>query len=75
MAVSEVLVVATSEPSSIADAYGLIKTILQREPEKEITILANMVRSPNEGLLVAEDQHDDKPIPAARSQIRGLCVF
>jgi len=52
MAVSEVLVVATSEPSSIADAYGLIKTILQREPEKEITILANMVRSPNEGLLV-----------------------
>ena len=52
MAVKEVLVVATSEPSSIADAYGLIKTILQREPEKEIVIIANMVRSPNEGLLV-----------------------
>ncbi|HHX02178.1 MAG TPA: MinD/ParA family protein [Firmicutes bacterium] len=51
-AVNEVLVVATSEPSSIADAYGLIKTIIQREPEKEIVIIANMVRSPNEGLLV-----------------------
>lgn len=52
MAVNEVLVVATSEPSSIADAYGLIKTIVQHEPDKDIIVIANMVRSPNEGLLV-----------------------
>lgn len=52
MAVDEVLVVATSEPSSIADAYGLIKTILQRDPDKEIIVIGNMVRSPNEGMLI-----------------------
>ena len=55
MAVDEVLVVATSEPSSIADAYGLIKTILQRS-DKEIIVIGNMVRSPNEGML-AENQY------------------
>lgn len=51
LAVDEILVIATSEPSSIADAYGLIKTIIQRDPKKQIFILANMVRSPNEGKL------------------------
>lgn len=52
LALDEILVVATSEPSSIADAYGLVKTILHREPDKQIAVVANMVRSPNEGLLV-----------------------
>lgn len=52
MAADEVLVVATSEPSSIADAYGLIKTILQRDRAKEIIVIGNMVRSPNEGILI-----------------------
>ncbi len=47
-----VIIVVAPEPSSMADAYGLVKTILQRKPEKEILILANMVRSPNEGELL-----------------------
>ena len=51
LAVNEILIIATPEPSSIADAYGLIKTIVQRDPKKKIMILANMVRSPNEGKL------------------------
>ncbi len=49
LAVDEILVVATPEPSSIADAYGLIKTIVQRDPTKSVMLVANMVRSPNEG--------------------------
>lgn len=37
-----VLVVATPEPTSIADAYGLIKTIHRRAPECDLAVLINM---------------------------------
>lgn len=54
LAVDEIFVVATSDSCSIADAYGLIKTVQNFNKHKEISIIANMVRSPNEGKLVYE---------------------
>lgn len=52
VATDEILVVVTSEPTSIADAYGLIKALNKRDAGKSISIVANMVRSPKDGELV-----------------------
>lgn len=52
LATSEVLVVTTPEPTSITDAYGLIKVIYQQNPTAQISLVVNMARSPNEAELV-----------------------
>lgn len=52
LATSEVLVVTTPEPTSITDAYGLIKVIYQENPKAQIRLIVNMARSPNEAELV-----------------------
>ncbi len=54
VAASEVLVVTTPEPTSITDAYGVIKVILQRNPESSIHVVVNMAHSPQEAELAAE---------------------
>ncbi len=54
LAVEEVIVVTTPEPTSITDAYGMIKTIIQKNPHSQITVLVNMVQTPKEGELVWE---------------------
>jgi flagellar biosynthesis protein FlhG len=50
----EVLLVATPEPTAMADAYGVIKT-LARSDEKfpEVSVLVNRSASPSEGYQVA----------------------
>lgn len=50
----EVLVVTTPEPTSITDAYGIIKSIVLVSPEKPIKLLVNRVSSSLEGKKVAE---------------------
>ena len=50
----EVMVVTTPEPTSITDAYGIIKSIVLVEPEKTIKLLVNRVSSAIEGRKVAE---------------------
>ena len=50
----EVIVVTTSEPTSITDAYGIIKSIVLLEPDKKIKLLVNRVKSSLEGRKVAE---------------------
>lgn len=48
-----ILVVATPEPTSMADAYGLIKTIHRRAPHCDIAVLINMCAGgENEGRKV-----------------------
>lgn len=44
----EVLVVVCDEPASITDAYAVIK-VLNQEGVQRFNVLANMVRSPDEG--------------------------
>lgn len=50
----EVIVVTTPEPTSITDAYGIIKSIVMVEPDKSIKLLVNRANSSLEGRKVAE---------------------
>lgn len=45
----EVIVVVCNEPTSLTDAYALIKVLSEDHGVKRFNILANMVRAPNEG--------------------------
>lgn len=53
-AAPEVLVVVANEPTSIMDAYSLIKVLHRATPCPRIRIIANMVRSLDEGERLAE---------------------
>ena len=46
----EVLVVVCDEPASITDAYGLIKMLSTKHGVEHFRVLANMVRSDQEGM-------------------------
>lgn len=48
-AAEELLVVATPEPTSITDAYGLIKTAVMLNRQADIKLVVNMVESPGRG--------------------------
>lgn len=50
---SEVLVVVANEPTSIMDAYSLIKILRRSKEPPPMMIVANMVRSLDEGELLA----------------------
>lgn len=45
----KVIVVVTPDPASIADAYGVIKILLQKSPGLPIMLVTNMVHSEDEG--------------------------
>jgi flagellar biosynthesis protein FlhG len=49
MAADEVLLVATPEPTSITDAYALIKMISNRGKKKNIKVIINKAESASEG--------------------------
>ena len=48
-AAHEVIVVVCNEPTSLTDAYALIKVLSDQHEVKRFNILANMTRSPTEG--------------------------
>ena len=48
MVASETIVVVTPEPTSLTDAYALIKVLYQRHAKKRFSLLVNMVKTPNE---------------------------
>lgn len=48
MAAKEIIVVITPEPTSLTDAYAMIKILYQGHDERRIMILVNMARSPSE---------------------------
>ena len=54
LAAQEVIVVTTSEPTSITDAYAMIKTINSRKKNKEIGIVINRVKNITEGDIAFE---------------------
>jgi len=45
MAAKEIIVVVSPEPTSLTDAYALIKLLYQKHAEKRIMLLVNMVRN------------------------------
>ncbi len=51
MAADEVIIVATPEPTSITDAYAMIKTIGMKERGKRLKLLINRVENLNEGKI------------------------
>jgi len=53
-AAPEVLVVVANEPTSIMDAYSLIKVLRQATDPPSISLMINMVRSLEEGELLAQ---------------------
>ena len=48
----EVVVVATPEPTSVADAYALIKVLSQKHRVKNFKLLVNQAKTEHEGLRV-----------------------
>ncbi|MFN3471326.1 MAG: MinD/ParA family protein [Aquificaceae bacterium] len=48
------IIITTPEPTSIADAYGLIKVLNQEEKLKEFYLIVNKVQSDEEGMKVFE---------------------
>lgn len=53
-AADEVIIVTTPEPTSITDAYGIIKSIAARSPSSSLKLIVNRVSSVIEGKKVAE---------------------
>ncbi len=47
-AAREIIVVASTEPASLTDAYALIKVLYQHHAKKRFRLLVNMVRTPAE---------------------------
>jgi flagellar biosynthesis protein FlhG len=47
---NEILVVVCNEPTSLTDAYALIKVLNEEHGVQRFNILANMMRTPKEGL-------------------------
>lgn len=52
LAADEVLLVSTPEPSSIVDAYGMLKTVYQKRDQAIVRLIANMVMNKKQASLV-----------------------
>ncbi|MBI2413277.1 MAG: MinD/ParA family protein [Deltaproteobacteria bacterium] len=52
MAAQEIVVVVTPEPTSITDAYALMKVLLQKHGERKFKLLVNTVKSRKEAMEV-----------------------
>jgi flagellar biosynthesis protein FlhG len=57
-AAQEIMVVVTPDPSSLTDAYALIKVLNQRYRENRFSIVANMVRDEQEARMVFQKLSD-----------------
>ena len=57
-AAQEILVLVTPDPSSLTDAYALIKVLNQRHKENKFSIVLNMVRDETEGRHVFQKLSD-----------------
>lgn len=49
IAVDEVIVISTTEPTSITDAYSMMKFICLQDPEKKFNIVSNRVSTHDDG--------------------------
>lgn len=51
-ACNENIIITTPEPPSLMDAYALIKTIIRKKPDADVSIVVNMAKSREEGYRV-----------------------
>ena len=49
LAVDEIIVISTTEPTSITDAYSMMKFICLQDPEKTFHIVSNRVSKGDDG--------------------------
>ena len=54
MGTEEVIIVTTPEPTAIADAYGLIKSVVVKGGNMSFKLLVNRVRNENEGKRIGD---------------------
>ncbi len=54
LAAEEIIVVTTPEPTSITDAYAMIKTINSKEKNKKIKVIVNRIENITEGNIAFE---------------------
>lgn len=54
LAADEILVVLTPEPTSITDAYALIKMVINREPNAHMKLVVNRAQTAGEGREAAD---------------------
>ena len=52
VAAQEIIVVVTPEPTSLTDAYALMKVLLQKHGERKFKLLVNSAKSKKEGMEV-----------------------
>lgn len=52
LSADEVIIITTPEPTSLTDAYGMIKAIRQQRFEREIKLVVNRVKSASEAATV-----------------------
>lgn len=72
----EVLVVLTNEPTSLMDAYALIKTLHLRTKEQSLGVVVNMVDSIDEGeALFAKLDAIAKQFIGARLALEGVITY
>ncbi len=57
LAGTENIIITTPEPTSIMDAYALIKTILGKNPKADISLVVNMVKNREEGIRIFSSIH------------------
>jgi flagellar biosynthesis protein FlhG len=48
-AADQIIVITTTEPTALADAYGIIKILSNRRPESHVSLLVNRVDSDEDG--------------------------
>ncbi len=53
-AADQIVVITTTEPTAMADAYGIIKIISNRRPDSHVSVLVNRVDDDCEGVQVHE---------------------
>ncbi len=68
MAAKEIIVVVTPEPTSLTDAYAMIKLLYQSHDEKRIMVLVNMVKN------VTEAKEVFKRLGKATEHFLGLTI-
>jgi len=52
--VDEVMLVTTPEPTSITDSYAVMKVLLNKQPDVDITLVANCCQGPSQATGVAD---------------------
>lgn len=54
LAADDVIIVTTAEPTSLTDAYGMVKTVVKESFKGRMFLIVNKAKNHSEGIMVAE---------------------